>query len=247
MPAQTPPRPTVTPWLAVLAAVAVAFILGPGRPATADSNCPTSYFGVDGSVFLQSSAAKDTAGSTYCSCPSPSSFSLGYDLVVGRAGAYAQSGLSSIRAEIGTTDSYTLTSASPGEPFTIRAQLHLSGWVSRACAPPQYSYCTNSRVIATLAAGPDNRQSYEGLSPSGALEVTIQGHAGVPFQISISCSAHMGSVDSQVSDGSIVAQLKFVGLPAGSRVESCQGFVVDGPVAVRGKTWGSLKEQSRGR
>ena len=65
--------------------------------------------------------------------------------------------------------------------------------------------------------------------------------AGEVFRVTYRIYAGCGAFGGASANGT----LRFTGLPPGARVESCQGYVQDFPVAVEPASWGAVKSRYR--
>jgi hypothetical protein len=147
--------------------------------------------------------------------------------------------------EVQTNDLYTVVGLTPGTPLTFRAQLVLSGRHDGSCSPS--GNCNYGVVSASLVESPSNRVDYFSSSGSGflfnaILSLPIQRAAGETFRLSIDALAAVYDYNpASIGSAKMDVQLRFVDLPVGAVVTSCQGFREDTFVPVRRASWGRLK------
>jgi hypothetical protein len=79
-------------------------------------------------------------------------------------------------------------------------------------------------------------------SQAGRFVYELNVNAGDVFRLTTELSAGTGQHGGADASGF----LRFSGLPAGARVESCQGYVQDIPVPAMRASWGSVKSLYRG-
>ncbi|HKQ57878.1 MAG TPA: hypothetical protein VJY35_08405 [Candidatus Eisenbacteria bacterium] len=225
---------------AVIAACIVCVAAAGATQARAQNSCPLSYFSFHGNTLYYQEAVRETLfhpGWTYGQ--------LRYDLI--RGVVFAAAGTvnqASSSVELGVRDEYTLTGPPAGTPFTIRARLGFSARADEECTP--HGHCDYGDARLLLREGASNEASFaiHGGTATDVREVIVQGTVGAAFQLFISVYASAYSINSG-AQANFTGQLEFLDIPSGARVTSCQGFVAEGPVAVRQSSWGRLKQVYR--
>jgi hypothetical protein len=132
-------------------------------------------------------------------------------------------------------DDFRVVGIAPGSPlnFTARFSYYISG-ARQSCA----SAGIGEGDATTLNVGGCSNAETS-LLMSGELVLPLVHVAGDVFRI----AARMDSGGNIVTSGS--GTWRFAGLPQGARVESCQGFIQDFPVATLPASWGAVKAQYR--
>lgn len=162
------------------------------------------------------------------------------------------SGYSTLRA----VDEFIIEGPPPGSVVSLTAELHVRASALGGCG---MSYHVPNGIVTVQLASASSTQS-----------VTVQTtSAGCPYPDEFYCCTNSGSTNTVlliplsvaaadsfplecVMTGSssfspiyAEAELRFVGLPPGTRVTSCQGFSQDAPTSARPASWGSLKIRYR--
>ena len=191
--------------------------------ATANSNCPSNYLQA-GALAKTSTDATDSA-SDFGHCQfSQGSWSASYDIPDGRFSVSASfPGDCGGAARVDVHDDFKVIGLPAGTPLPIVAVLHASA----------------TSATTTIADADGNHVTF-GASDEGAVgEVTlpIAAVAEQPFRLTFDAQA---GANSPVS-GTALADFHFTGLPPGTAVVSCNGYVSDRSVRVQTTNWGKLK------
>jgi hypothetical protein len=220
----------VSRWLPCLAAAAVlAAMHGTAR---AQTDCPMdtlwaqSKLQVFGALYTRA-AKVDTTFLNGCG-RGIAQYDFGAGTFVSEID-FTCSGWTSITA----WDEYTIAGLDPGTPVSFRVELEADAQM--LMVPGMYP---NINASARLSAGGATAaMSATTLPQHEVLALPLTQDAGTPFAVSIALRT-----STNVSGGHtrVETALRFVGLPDGARVESCQGF--HGMVVPsRQTTWGALK------
>ncbi len=216
-----------------LPAVSTGVALLAAAPALAQTVCPIdslvaqSKATVFGQVFTRR-AHLDTTFQDGCG---PAM--VAYDLVAGTFSAEVDLTCGGGHASTSTWDDYTIAGLEPGTPVSFRIELDADLQVLRV--PLQYKNVGGSAVLAAGSAS-TSMQSYNA-SRHEVLSLDVTRDAGTSFPVNVKL------YQSAWIDGGrtrITGTLRFVGLPEGSRVESCQGFT-GAVLPARPVSWGRLK------
>lgn len=154
-----------------------------------------------------------------------------------------------IDAFLRVRDRFFVEGLPAGTPFAIEARLAVSGVTASGCGPARD--VPSGTIITQLLHGANQQSATASSSDappyppqvctySGALNqtlvLTIPGVAGEGFDLSALFYSNASNGESSVG-----GTLSFAGLPAGSRVTSCKGFVQHSPVSAAASSWGRLK------
>jgi len=157
-----------------------------------------------------------------------------YNLPAGTIGASASSASPYGGAgEVIARDDFRIVGIPAGTPLTFTATLagSFSGSFQAYFGASLQDESLPPASVGGCACG----QMFYG--ESFLLSRTLTHPAGEVFRMTYRISASCGSQGGASAGGS----LRFVGLPQGARVESCQGYIQDFPVAVESSSWGELK------
>lgn len=218
----------------------VAFILLPALAASGRAQCPFStysLFGIRDSTTAESITIPiQQRGNSFGR--------LRFDLRTGTAsgGVVENDAIPSAVAKVDAVDRYRVLGLADGTPVSITARVHGLGSGSALAT------CGHGSAGSSVYLEPPNapRMSEGAGRECGSysfdrvVAATIATVAGQEFTLRWGMSASAWNGDASAS-----ATLSFDGLPSGARVESCQGFVGNGPVPVHQSSWGATKIRYR--
>jgi hypothetical protein len=160
-----------------------------------------------------------------------------YDLRSGDLYAHAGGGLGHRSSELWASDVYRVEGLPPGTPVDVTAELQV--W-----AMAQNTSSHAAAWVWDITSGAAH-QGGSGASlfalPPQTTRLTIHTLSGQAFPVTWHFLA-MESVDGCLA--TMWGQFRFVTLPAGGYVQSCQGYL-DLTVPVRDRSWGELKAAYR--
>jgi hypothetical protein len=178
--------------------------------------CPLSQFTL-GTIVIKSALAVDEQNS--------SGGGARYSIPVGVLQASSHCPTPGCSSSIGVyiEDLFTVTGLPPGTALPITAHFYLDDGTSSSYANIQDTHGN----LASISPG----------APDEELLLPIAAVAGQPFQLhfEIGCS-NVGS-----ATGRIGATFSFTGLPPGTGITSCHGYLFGTPVAARESSWGRVK------
>jgi len=211
-------------WIAVPALCALA------TSATAATCPPSSYQFSDYPVLItapytsQSYNYDDGYGDTGTS---------GIDFNIPNAGLDAQVtsyGYATSTAMVDVVDDFTVAGLPPGTPVSLVVHLRLDG-------DGMNSTMGTASVSGSIQDGMGHESHSTGITFHGTLDLPLNEVAGTPFRLTISVQANCYLNASTT----MIGHFSFSGLPAGSGVVSCEGFVSDPSVPAHATSWGKIK------
>jgi hypothetical protein len=222
-------------------AILVALFVSAGAGALpAQAACPTNTIDVPGWSFqsaepvYQSPVATDFGYQVYD----------GWDLVAGTVHVHHWGGLgnSIVRA----TDLYDVAGVPPGTNVTVTVQMDVGAWAATdGCGGTGCAGFVSGQIFIPggsyydYGVGP----TFGGLVGfSFRVEGSLTLTAGAPVPVSYELLARRTAGGSHSANG--VATIRFLGLPEGAVITSCQGYV-DPSTPALPSSWGRLKARYR--
>lgn len=207
--------------------IGLALVLA-GAPGWARADCPLNN-------LLCFNEYLETTASVASLCGTAT-----YDLTKGWMRLAAGGGPEGGFGRVVASDEYRVTGLPDGTALVFEARLLVVGEARTGCGP----IASSASARVTLAEGVGNEATVlASVSECGkwapidsTIHVNVACESGELFTLSFNVIAA-----GRNGTGSATAQLSFAGLPTGARVESCQGFAQDPPVATRRSTWGTIK------
>jgi hypothetical protein len=195
--------------------------------AAANPNCPSNYVQAGGVNMTSTDATNSATDSGHCQF-STGFWSASYDIPAGRFSVNASfpAGCGG-GAIVVVQDDFKVIGLPAGTPLQIVAVLHASA----------------NSATTTLTDSDGNHVTIGAIGQGTIGDVTlpIAAIAEQPFHLTFDALA---GVNAAVS-GAVDADFHFTGLPPGTAVVSCNGYVSDRSVPVRAITWGRLKAHYR--
>lgn len=146
--------------------------------------------------------------------------------------------------EITVEDDFIVHGLADGTPvsFTGRFEVSAESYCQLGFGGVTASLRAGAGIPASLAwaLGQDDCENPVPNVRAEILTVPISGLAGSPIRMRFVLGATMG----ELFGASVLGKFGFDGLPNGTTIVSCNGFV-DGPVPARPASWGKLKAQYR--
>lgn len=209
----------------------VALVLLASAPSISLGACPQNHFSIGAGSY--SSLPVDSRSFTGSNSSSSASYNVPagtLSLSFGCSGAGGECGSS---GGVYVEDDFSVFGLPAGTPVSLTA--HLSGFLNGGGLPPLYS-----SVTAHLQDTNGNDVTASTPLPNGsdyALTFPVQAIAGQTFRLHFELSGYsLGPVP-----GSGSGTFSFTGLPPGTAITSCQGFVSDPAVSAHASTWGGLR------
>jgi hypothetical protein len=219
-------RPACALFVAGLIALSVAQPSLAASAAVADTSCPTDTLSGFTLVTSTNYSAQRGGGGVL----------LSYDLRALKWSVSAQrSG-----GEIFTTDVYTLSGPLAGTPVALELRASTGGsfWErSSSELLVLQVFVDGSQALFVKSTG---LQAPVGLPTIVDTSIVLNVTAGQPFRI------RTDFFGGDYSDpGGMSAGMSFAGLPPGSVLRSCQGFILAGATPVKKTSWGELRRTYR--
>src|SRR5262245_14566433 len=223
---RTLPVGAVPPEVAMLARSA-ALLLLLATAASANPNCPSNTVQA-GETRVSTNPSESASVSGNCGFGSASA-SCGYSIPgasltadasdVGDCGAFAN---------VTVVDDFRVVGVPAGTPVAITAVLHVDCYNAGASMSDAFGHSVSFAIA--FEPGTVDRSL-----PIAAL-------AEQPFRLTFTAGA---GADYARTGSQVNASFHFTGLPPGTAVVSCNGYVSDQSVAVRPASWGRLKSLYR--
>lgn len=165
-----------------------------------------------------------------------------YNLITGTA---AGSG-GAANATIWITDMFTVNGPTAGTPISFTATLRFTGGLSVSCDGEHHSFCSllfregasNARSFSAYLYGNLDYCEQTSIAFDSTLVLNINRTVGETFPIRIEISAGQ---ESHGGGGGLSTVLEFSGLPPGTSISSCQGYLQESPIPTVPSTWSSIK------
>jgi hypothetical protein len=198
------------------------------------ADCPPNTIGFPGGpVVLSSTApARDTTVQ--------SGARGAWDLPIGelRVQAYDRTGI-----EVTCGDVYTLEGVPPGTPtpfqvlFEVSGDFIAAGWDGHdPCSPSAWSFS-----VADGANLATDSFTFNCFSGTGHVDRVTTLALVKTAEEAFTLLSRLTTFVSYRDRTSVVGRIRFVGLPPGARVVSCQGFTDTGTTSSRRTSWGQVK------
>lgn len=203
-------------WLLIAIAVFVAL------PNPAYSECLVN------SVYCSESGRFDSAEPRfYVGCPGFNNLPTGYDIPQGTLQADFWT-TSTGSASASFQDEFRLEGMTPGTSSRLRARLVVD-----------FRWCKGLTTATLRTADRDTfvHRGGECGSDGAVLELEFNVRAGEPFRV----GADVYTDGYENGWSTAQGRLTFADVPPGTRITSCNGYVQDSPVPVKGASWGSIK------
>lgn len=219
-------------WLPALS-IAAALLSVATRPAPAQAPCPLDSLRAQSkaTVFGDVATRRARVDTTFQDGCGPAL--VAYDLGAGTLASEIDFTCGGGSTSTSAWDDYTVLGPETGTPVSFRIELEADLQVLRV--PPTYSRVGG---YALLSAGDASRsmESYQS-SRQEVLRLDVTRDAGIPFRVN---ERFLLSAWIDGGRARLAGTLRFVGLPGGSRIESCQGFR-GAVLPARLARWGDLK------
>ena len=199
--------------------IAIVLFVASGSPSFAD--CPQNHFDPSGFSSLPVDSRSSPSASANYNVPAGT-----LALSFGCSGAGGECGSG---GGVYVEDDFSIVGLPSGTPVSLTA--HLAGYLNGGGFPPIYA-------IVQATVKDLNGNSQVATSPTSYdLALPVQAIVGQTFRLHFELNgSSLGPVQ-----GSGNAAFSFTGLPPGTAVTSCQGYVSDPAVAARHWTWGRVK------
>lgn len=237
-------KPHVSPALNSRFLLVLAFLVGLGIPRTSAADpaiagcppCTLLVYSGGGITVISTDAVRDTSRTF-----SFRTARAAYNLPMGTLRASASTGSGFVNA----SDVFMVSGVPAGTPLNFTAHLHIQGSLVTEVSP----FSTQrANAYAWLLEGTSNlrefsREVSSSTPPRTAtinddMTITIQNVSPNPINLNLILSAstsdHGGTADLQT-------QLSFTGLPQGSVINSCQGYLYSFPTAIQNVSWSWIK------
>jgi hypothetical protein len=168
-------------------------------------------------------------------------FSASYDIPQATLSFHSGSPFGGCNPRVEVTDDFTVTGLPAGTPvsyvahFTMKINANCGFGPGNAFASVQAGAGAPATVFEDLQQCPTFSVTLE-----HQLAVSVDAVVGTPTHLQFAIEGVMGELFSETVTGTFT----FDGLPNGTTIVSCGGFV-EGPVPARNASWGSLKATYR--
>jgi len=170
--------------------------------------------------------------------------SASYDLVNGLLEATCSSLGTQANVSVSADDTYQILGRPPGTPVNFVVEFQVGGSIGiNQCGG---SGNLSAAIINTGIPGAPSANTAYACNASctcfgsptlnTVLSLPMTKNAGTPFPV-----GYFLATNGVLSNETLSGQFRFVGLPAGTSVISCQGYVQESPVAIQRASWGTLK------
>lgn len=228
-----------------LVALGTSFLASTTNATRAESSCPVNRL-CDACQCVLTSEPQHNVSCSFFGSSGAASYNL--TLATYWADGSGRDGFGG--GDVIAADEYRVTGPASGTPLSYFAELRLTGSVGFGCAP--HPVPIGGSVMGSLKESDANQASASAVAALSCDEFQCcGGPAGVDTILSVPLLQNVGDVltltvrlSASAGHGihaGVSGQLRFVGLPPGAIVTSCQGFRQDFPVSARSVSWGSLK------
>jgi len=209
--------------------LALALLILIATAAHADTSCPSNLVQAGSVTKNSTDPTANAGGGVSCGDYGGGSASAFYDIPHARffvdTRVYGDCGAS---AHVTVQDDFRVIGLAAGTPVAITVVLHVSAnWSGGSVSD---AYGNQASIFIT---------PYDGGLGDVSLPISALGQQ--PFRLTFDSKAQ---ADYAIS-GQASCSFSFTGLPPGTAVVSCNGYVSDQPVAARPTSWGRLKSMYR--
>jgi hypothetical protein len=169
---------------------------------------------------------------------------VSYDLVNGMLDATSSSLGTRANVAVWANDTYQILGRPPGTPVNFVVEFQVGGTISiNQCGGDGNlsAAIINTGMTSSVQYACNASCTCFGTpTMNTVLSLPMTKNAATAFPVGFFLAAN-----GVLSNETLSGQFRFVGLPAGTSVISCQGYVQESPVAVQRVSWGTLKQLYR--